>query len=95
MKLTLAALTSVPASASPYRLLDAQGQEIAWANVFLDAQRVRQLSLHSLRAYAYDLLHFARWGKTRPTLSPRSPSPHCSTTSVINWTCNPSPPRKP
>jgi len=61
MKLTLAALTSVPASASPYRLLDAQGQEIAWANVFLDAQRVRQLSLHSLRAYAYDLLHFARW----------------------------------
>ena len=61
MKLTLAALTSVPASASPYRLLDDQGREIAWANAFLDAQRVRQLSLRSLRAYAYDLLHFARW----------------------------------
>ena len=61
MKLTLAHPASVPASASPFRLLDAQGQEIAWANAFLDAQRVRQLSLRSLRAYGYDLLHFARW----------------------------------
>jgi site-specific recombinase XerD len=42
-------------------LLDRRGREIAWANAFLDAQRVRQLSLCSLRAYAYDLLHFARW----------------------------------
>ena len=32
---------------------------------FLDAQRVRQLSLRSLRAYAYDLLHFARWLQSR------------------------------
>ncbi len=42
-------------------MLDEQGQEIAWANAFLDAQHIRQLSLRSLRAYAYDLLHFARW----------------------------------
>jgi integrase/recombinase XerD len=56
-----------PASAAPYRVLDECGQEIAWANAFLDAQRVRQLSPRSLRAYAYDLLHFARWwGKDRP-----------------------------
>lgn len=61
MKLTLAHRPSVPASASPYRLLDQQGQEVAWANAFLDAQRIRQLALRSLRAYAYDLLHFARW----------------------------------
>jgi len=33
----------------------------SWANDFLDAQRLRQFSLRSLRAYAYDLLHFARW----------------------------------
>jgi integrase/recombinase XerD len=66
MKITLAHLTTVPASASPYRLLDAQGQEIAWANAFLDAQRVRQLSLRSLRSYAYDLLHFARWSPVSP-----------------------------
>ena len=65
MKLTLAYQTSVP-SASPYRLLDGQGQEIAWANAFLDAQRIRQLSPRSLRAYAYDLLHFARWWPDPP-----------------------------
>src|SRR5438132_14296001 len=61
MKLSLLHRPSVPPSASPYRLFDHLGQEIAWANDFLDAQRVRQLSLRSLRAYAYDLLHFARW----------------------------------
>lgn len=62
-------ITFVPsglASASPYRLLDEQQQEIAWANAFLDAQRIRQLALRSLRAYAYDLLHFARWFQDPP-----------------------------
>jgi len=38
------------------------------ANALLDAQRVRQLSLRSLRAYAYDLLHFARWLEQTPQL---------------------------
>ena len=58
----------MPASACPYRLLDERGKEIVWANAFLDAQRIRQLSLRSLRAYAFDLLHFARWWQdsTRP-----------------------------
>ena len=61
MKLTLLHRPSIPASASPYRLQDELGQELVWANAFLDAQRIRQLSLRSLRAYGYDLLHFARW----------------------------------
>lgn len=52
---------SSPASASPYRLLDSRKRELDWANQFLDAQRIRGLSVCSLRAYAYDLLHFARW----------------------------------
>ena len=65
MKPFLVYRPSVPASASPYLLLDAHGQQIAWANAFLDAQRIRQLSLRSLRAYAYDLLHFARWWTQR------------------------------
>src|SRR6516162_8503693 len=51
--------SSVPPSASPYRLLDGKGRELVWANAFLDAQRLRQLSLRSLRAYGYDLLHLA------------------------------------
>ena len=37
---------------------------------FLDAQKLRQLSLRSLRIYAYDLLHLARWFKsTRHSLA--------------------------
>lgn len=70
MKLSLIHQPVTPASASPYRLVDLQGQEITWANEFLDAQRLRQLSPRSLRAYGYDLLHFARWWLQRssPTL---------------------------
>jgi len=64
MSVRLVVKNSLPASASPYRLLDDRGSELAWANEFLDAQKVRQLSLRSLRAYAYDLLHLARWFKT-------------------------------
>ncbi len=61
MKLSVIYQASVPASASPYRLRDEKGRELDWGNAFLDAQRLRQLSLRSLRAYAYDLLDFARW----------------------------------
>jgi site-specific recombinase XerD len=65
MKLSVIHKLAIPASASPYRLVDEQDQEITWANDFLDAQRLRQLSLRSVRAYAYDLLHFARWWSQR------------------------------
>jgi integrase/recombinase XerD len=67
MKLFLRYQPAIPASASPYRLVDHRGEEITWANDFLDAQRIRQLSLRSLRAYGYDLLHFARWWLKRPS----------------------------
>lgn len=65
MKLSLIQKPAIAAHASPYRLIDEHGQEITWANDFLDAQRIRQLSLRSVRAYAYDLLHFARWWLAR------------------------------
>src|SRR5258708_12072888 len=61
MTLRLVHQPDCSAGASPYRLIDERSQPVAWANDFLDAQRIRQLSLRSLRAYAYDLLHFARW----------------------------------
>lgn len=67
MKLLLLHQPAAPASTSPYRLVDERGQEVTWANDFLDAQRIRQLSLRSLRAYGYDLLHFARWWLQRPS----------------------------
>jgi integrase/recombinase XerD len=50
-----------PASLSPYRVVDEQDREAGRVNEFLDAQRVRGLSLCSLRAYGYDCLHFPRW----------------------------------
>ena len=65
MSFRLVVQNSVLASASPFRLLDQRGQEVGWANQFLDAQKLRQLSLRSLRAYAYDLLHLARWLQTK------------------------------
>jgi site-specific recombinase XerD len=65
MKLILAHRRLTQAGVCPYRLLDEQGHEITWANDFLDAQHLRQLSPRSLRAYAYDLLHFARWFQSR------------------------------
>jgi integrase/recombinase XerD len=61
MSVRLVGNNSSSASVSPYRLLNDRGCEVTWANQFLDAQTVRQLSLRSLRAYAYDLLHLARW----------------------------------
>lgn len=69
MNLSLIHYPAAPASASPYHLVDSQGQEITWANRFLDAQRIRQLSLRSVRAYAYDLLHFARWLRQHPSFT--------------------------
>jgi hypothetical protein len=81
---------SLPPSASPYRLLDDQGYELAWANSFLDAQRLRRLSVRSLRAYAFCI---SSAGRNSPW--PDSPKPPCSSMSAINWTSNPNPHRKP
>ena len=56
------------AGVSAYRLLDDQDRELKWVNEFLDYQHLRGLSPRSLRAYGFDLLHFARWW-TRADLS--------------------------
>ena len=42
--------TSLPQSASPYRLIDNGNQAVHWANDYLDAQKMRGLSLCTLRA---------------------------------------------
>jgi integrase/recombinase XerD len=68
MKISVIYQPSAAASASPYRLRDENGGELDWANAFLDAQCIRQLSLRSLRAYAYDLLDFGRWFQPRHQL---------------------------
>lgn len=81
MKLAVAYQPSIRPSASPYRLLDELGQEIAWANAYLDHLCLLRLSPRSLRAYAYDLLHFARWWFS---LSPR-PLSEITTTTLFEY----------
>ncbi len=56
----------LPASQSPFRVVDEAGCELAWVNRFLDAQCVRGLAQLSLRAYSNCLLHFARWWSRQP-----------------------------
>jgi integrase/recombinase XerD len=66
MKFLLQRRGDVAASASPYRVVEAGGGEIAWANRFLDMQRVRGLNEFSLRYYGHLLLHFIRWWDGQP-----------------------------
>ncbi len=66
MNFSVAYQPAMRASASPYRLVDHQGHEVAWANHLLDANHMLQRSPRSLRAYAFDLLHFARWWSQQP-----------------------------
>jgi integrase len=48
-------------AASPFRIVQDDGQEVPWVNRLLDQERVRSVAETSLRSYAYDLLHFLRW----------------------------------
>jgi len=47
---------------SPFRIVEQPtGREVTWINRFLDREWVRRLADTTLRSYALDLLHFARW----------------------------------
>src|SRR6516164_2397097 len=47
---------------SPIRVIEQTSQrEVGWINRYLDREYVRRLADTSLRAYAYNLLHFVRW----------------------------------
>lgn len=58
--------TGLPASQSPFRVVDEQERELEWINRFLDMQCVRGLLPLSLRQYAITLLHFLRWWSGQP-----------------------------
>jgi integrase len=60
------ARTDLPASQSPFRVVDDIGCELQWANRFLDAQCLRNLAPLSLRSYANTILHFVRWWSRQP-----------------------------
>ena len=58
--------TGLPASQSPFRVVDEQERELEWSNRVLDMQCVRGLAPPTLRAYAHTLLHFVRWWSRQP-----------------------------
>ena len=71
------------ASASPYRVVEQDGGEVAWANRFLDRQRVRGLNELSLRAYGHLLLHFIRWWAQQPGVEVMRLDPHAFTEATL------------
>jgi hypothetical protein len=47
---------------SPVRVVEHEtGREVVWVNRYLDREYVRRLADTTLRACAYNLLHFVRW----------------------------------
>jgi integrase len=71
MTLHVTERTGLPASQSPYRIVDEDGRELEWANKFLDVQCVRGLARLSLRAYGNTILHFVRWWQQQPGVDVR------------------------
>ena len=62
MKFRIIHQQSSPNAQSPIRVIEqTSGQEVGWINRYLDREYVRRLANTSLRAYAYNLLHFVRW----------------------------------
>jgi len=83
MRFLLRHRSDVAASASPYRVMEQDGGEIAWANRFLDMQRVRGLNELSLRAYGHQLLHFIRWWTQQPGVDGMRLDPHAFTEATL------------
>ena len=75
--------SDVAASASPFRVVGAETGEIAWANRFLDVQRVRGLNELSLRFYGHQLVHFIRWWAQQPGVDVMQLEAHSFTESTL------------
>jgi len=86
MRFLLQHRSDVAASASPYRVVEQDGGEVAWANRFLDMQRVRGLNELSLRAYGHLLLHFIRWWAEQPSVEVmRQDAPSFTESTLIDY----------
>jgi site-specific recombinase XerD len=74
--------TDLPASSSPFRVVDEQGRELEWVNKFLDAQCLRGVASLTLRSYANMLLSFVRWRSRQPNVDIWNLSPFTEATLV-------------
>jgi site-specific recombinase XerD len=62
----------LPASRSPFRVVDQEDHELEWVNDFLDAQCVRGVQPLTLRSYANLSLSFVRWWNQQPNVDIRN-----------------------
>lgn len=62
----------LPASCSPFRVVDEHHHELPWVNAFLDAQCLRGVRPLTLRSYANLILSFVRWWSRQPHADVRS-----------------------
>lgn len=86
MRFLLQHRSDVAASASPYRVAEQDGGEVAWINRFLDWQRVRGLNELSLRAYGHLLLHFIRWWAKQPGVDAmRQDAPSFTESTLVDY----------
>ena len=56
----------LPASCSPFRVVDEAGNELEWINRFLDMLAVRGTARLTIRSCSYQILHFVRWWSKQP-----------------------------
>ncbi|HEY6345619.1 MAG TPA: tyrosine-type recombinase/integrase [Bryobacteraceae bacterium] len=75
--------TGLPASSSPFRVVDEQERELEWINRFLDALCVRGIAPLTLRSYANQLLHFVRWWSRQPGVDVTGPALRQFTESTL------------
>src|SRR5512136_381091 len=62
MRFHVICLQTPNSAQSPIRVVEHKtGREVVWVNRYLDREYVRRLADTTLRAYAYNLLHFVRW----------------------------------
>jgi hypothetical protein len=62
MRFHVIRLQTLNSAQSPIRVIEHEtGREVGWVNRYLDREYVRRLAATTLRAYAYNLLHFVRW----------------------------------
>ena len=96
MSVRLVVKNSLPASVSPYRLLDDHGREIAWANAV--SRCPEEFANSHCAPCAPTPMTYSTWhagSKVRGTLWLGLINPFCSTMSVTNSSTSPHPRRRP
>ncbi len=80
---------------SPFRMVEHEtGHEVGWVNRYLDREHVRRLAETTLRACAFNLLHFVRWWESAHRTGEVAEADLTETTLLdyLKFQCNHQPP---